>query len=45
MNIPPGDSYIEDGVLYLNVAAYRVSAGSFGSGLEYFVIPDGIVLK
>ena len=45
VNIYPGDSYIEDGVLYLNVATYRVSAGSFGSGLEYFVIPDGIVLK
>ena len=37
----PGDSYIEDGVLYLEVAAYRVSAGSFGGGLEYFVLPEG----
>lgn len=37
----PGDSYIEDGVLYLEVAAYRVSAGSFGGGIEYFVLPEG----
>lgn len=40
--IYPGDSYIEDGVLYLEVAGYRVSAGSFGSGIEYFVLPEGM---
>lgn len=40
-----GDSYITDGVLYLEVAGYRVSAGSFGGGMEYFVLPDGVVLK
>lgn len=40
-----GDSYITDGVLYLEVAGYRVSAGSFGGGIEYFVLPDGVVLK
>ena len=43
--IYPADSYIEDGVLYLEVAGYRVSAGSFGGGIEYFVLPDGVVLK
>lgn len=43
--IYPGDSYIKDGVLYLEVAAYRVSAGSFGGGMEYFVIPEGVTLK
>ena len=42
--IYPGDSYIEDGVLYLEVAGYRVSAGSFGSGMEYFVLPTGVKL-
>jgi hypothetical protein len=40
-----GDSYITDGVLYLEVSGYRVSAGSFGGGIEYFVLPDGVVLK
>jgi hypothetical protein len=39
-----GDSYIEDGVLYLEVSGYRVSAGSFGSGIEYFVLPEGMKL-
>ena len=39
--IYPGDSYIEDGVVVLEVAGYRVSAGSFGSGIEYFVLPEG----
>ena len=34
-----GDSYIEDGVPYLEVSGYRVSAGSFGNGIEYFVLP------
>ena len=42
--IYPADSYIEDGVLYLEVAGYRVSAGSFGSGMEYFVLPTGVKL-
>ena len=42
--IYPADSYIEDGVLYLEVAGYRVSAGSFGSGMEYFVLPAGVKL-
>ena len=41
VNIYPADSYIEDGVLYLEVKAYRVSAGSFGGGIEYFVLPEG----
>ena len=41
VNIYPEDSYIEDGVLYLEVKAYRVSAGSFGGGIEYFVLPEG----
>lgn len=45
VNIYPGDSYIEDGVLYLEVAGYRVSAGSFGSGMECFILPDGVVLR
>lgn len=45
VNIHTGDSYIEDGVLYLQVTGYRVSAGSFGSGVEYFKIPEGVVLK
>jgi len=39
-----GESYIEDGVIYLPVTGYRVSAGSFGGGIEYFVLPDGINL-
>ena len=42
--IYPADSYIEDGVLYLEVAGYRVSAGSFGSGMEYFILPPGVNL-
>jgi hypothetical protein len=37
-----GDSYIENGVIYLPVTGYRVSAGSFGSGMEYFVLPAGV---
>jgi hypothetical protein len=37
-----GESYIENGVIYLPVTGYRVSAGSFGSGMEYFVLPEGI---
>lgn len=39
-----GESYIEDGVIYLPVTGYRVSAGSFGGGMEYFVLPDGVNL-
>ena len=39
-----GESYIEDGVIYLPVTGYRVSAGTFGEGIEYFVLPDGINL-
>ena len=39
-----GDSYIEDGVIYLPITGYRVSAGSFGSGIEYFVLPPGVNL-
>ena len=39
-----GESYIEDGVIYLPVTGYRVSAGTFGGGIEYFVLPDGINL-
>lgn len=38
-------SYIEDGVIFLPVTGYRVSAGSFGGGMEYFVLPDGVVLR
>ena len=41
VNIHVGDSYIEDGVLVLEVSGYRVSAGSFGGGIEYFVLPEG----
>ena len=37
-----GDSYIENGVIYLPVTGYRVSAGSFGGGMEYFVLPAGV---
>jgi len=37
-----GDSYIENGVIYIPVTGYRVSAGSFGSGMEYFVLPAGV---
>ena len=37
-----GESYIENGVIYLPVTGYRVSAGSFGDGMEYFVLPEGI---
>ena len=44
VNIHVGSSYIEDGVLVLEVAGYRVSAGSFGSGIEYFILPEGISL-
>lgn len=39
--IKSGDSYVEDGVLYLIVSKYYVSAGSFGGGFEAFVLPDG----
>lgn len=39
-----GDSVIEDNVIYLEVTGYRVSAGSFGGGVEYFVLPEGISL-
>lgn len=39
--IYPGDSYIEDGAVILEVAGYRVSAGSFGGGIEYFILPEG----
>ena len=42
VNIKTGDSYIEDGVLWLEVEKYYVSAGSFGSGVEYFVFPEGM---
>ena len=44
VNIRVGESYIKDGVLYLEVAHYYVSAGSFGPGLEYFVLPEGVNL-
>ena len=39
-----GDSVIEDGVLFLEVKGYRVSAGSFGGGIEYFILPEGVTL-
>jgi len=39
-----GDSYIENNTIYLPVTGYRVSAGSFGSGMEYFVLPAGVSL-
>ena len=39
-----GESYIEDGVIYLPITGYRVSAGSFGSGMEYFILPAGVNL-
>ena len=32
---------VKDGVMYIPVSGYRVSAGSFGSGEEYFVLPEG----
>ncbi len=35
------ESYVEDGVMYIPVSGYRVSAGSFGGGMEYFVLPEG----
>ena len=38
------ESYVEDGVMYIPVTGYRVSAGSFGGGMEYFVFPDGFSL-
>ena len=37
----PDTVTVEDGVMYIQVKAYRVSAGSFGGGLEYFVLPEG----
>lgn len=43
--IMPATSYIEDGVLVLEVEHYHVSAGSFGGGIEYFILPDGVTLK
>ena len=39
-----GESVIQNGVMYLQVTGYRVSAGSFGSGVEYFVFPEGMKL-
>ena len=36
-----GDVYVEDGVMYIPVTGYRVSAGSFGDGMEYFKLPEG----
>ena len=36
-----GDVSVEDGVMYIPVTGYRVSAGSFGGGMEYFVLPEG----
>ena len=39
-----GESYIEDGTIYLPITGYRVSAGSFGSGMEYFILPPGVNL-
>lgn len=42
VNIATGESVIEEGVLYLEVLSYYVSAGSFGGGLEYFVLPEGM---
>ena len=43
--IMPATSYIEDGVLVLEVEHYHVTAGSFGGGIEYFILPDGVTLK
>ena len=43
--IMPATSYIEDGVLVLEVEHYHVTAGSFGGGIEYFSLPDGVTLK
>lgn len=42
--IYPGSSYIEDGTVVLEVSGYRVSAGSFGGGIEAFTLPEGLVL-
>ena len=36
-----GDVFVEEGVMYIPVTGYRVSAGSFGGGIEYFVLPEG----
>lgn len=36
-----GDVYVEEGVMYVPVTGYRVSAGSFGGGMEYFKLPEG----
>ena len=44
VNIKSGDSYIENGVLYLIVQSYFVSAGSFGNGHETFILPKGVTL-
>jgi len=45
VNIMTDSSYIEDGVLYLIVAHYYVSAGSFGNGYEAFILPEGVTLQ
>ena len=34
-------AYVEDGIMYIPVTGYRVSAGSFGGGMEYFKLPAG----
>ena len=39
-----GDVYVEDNTIVIPVKGYRVSAGSFGSGVEYFVLPAGFSL-
>lgn len=41
VNIASDGTVIEDGVLYLIVKKYFVSAGSFGNGYEAFVLPEG----
>ena len=48
VNLHTGEVVVEevDGrkVMYIQITGYRVSAGSFGSGWEYFVFPAGFNL-
>ena len=43
--IRPASAVLEDGIITLNVAHYFVSAGSFGSGVEMFQLPEGVTLQ
>jgi hypothetical protein len=49
VNLHTGEVVVEDTddgrkVMYIQITGYRVSAGSFGSGWEYFVFPAGFNL-